>query len=97
MGHQIIKQPDGKLAVFSSSTDSWIIVNATQAELEDYYAERAAEDARSSTRKIVEHVLAGHPTRVYYQFAMTVEEADELAAENGHHRLAELTKPVTGG
>lgn len=81
MGHQIIKQPDGRLAVFSSVVDDWIITDATQRELEDYYAEEAAEKARKVTRRICEAVLAGNARKVYYQFAISFEEADALAKE----------------
>lgn len=83
MGHQIIRQPDGKLAVYSSGTDTWIISDATPGDLEDYYAERAAEDARRSTRKTLEHVLAGDPRKVYCQFTMTFDEANEASRESG--------------
>jgi hypothetical protein len=83
MGHQIIKQPDGKLAVFSSGTDTWILSDATAADLEDYYAERAAEDARRSARETLEHVLAGESRRVYRQFAMTFDEANQSSRESG--------------
>jgi hypothetical protein len=82
MGHQIIRQPDGKLAVFSSTTDTWILTDASPEELEDYYAERAAEDARRSARKTLGHVLAGEPRKAYYQFAMTFTEADEMSREH---------------
>jgi len=83
MGHQIIRQPDGKLAVFSSIVDAWILMDATPADLEDYYAEKAAEDARQRTRKVLEHVLAGEPRKAYYQFAMTFDEANDKSRETG--------------
>lgn len=78
MGHQIIKQPDGKLAVFSSFIDDWIIQDATPEELLDYYAEKAAKDARTSTQQVLDAVLADRPRDVYYRSAMTFEEAEEL-------------------
>ena len=83
MGHQIIRQPDGKLAVFSSVTDTWILMDAAPADLEDYYAERAAEDARRSARETLEHVLAGEPRKAYCQFAMTFDEANQSSRESG--------------
>jgi hypothetical protein len=76
MGHQIIKQPDGRLAVFSSVVDDWIIRDATQQELEDYYAGEAATKARKDTRRVCEAVLAGNARSVYYQFAMSFAEAE---------------------
>lgn len=82
MGHQIIRQPDGMLAVFSTGTDSWILYDATPEELIDHYAEGAAERAREDTRRAIAAVEAGEPRRVYYQFVMTFEEADRLNDEH---------------
>lgn len=79
MGHQIIKQPDGKLAVFSSVVDDWIIAGATREELGDYYAEDAARKARESALQACDAVLDGEPRAVYYQFTMSYEEACEAA------------------
>jgi hypothetical protein len=75
MGNQIIKQPDGKFAVFSSITDRIIVWDATADEIVEYFAERAAERAREDVRRTIEYVAAGEPRRAYFQFAMTWEEA----------------------
>lgn len=83
MGHQIIRQPDGKLAVFSSVADAWILMDATAEDLADYYAEKAAADARERVAKILEAVQADEPRKVYYQFAMTFAEANEDSREHG--------------
>ena len=82
MGQQIIRQPDGLLAVFSSITDSFIVVDATPDELVEWRAEAAAEKAREQTRRELEHVLAGNPRKVYFQFAKTWEEAAESDREH---------------
>jgi hypothetical protein len=81
MGHQIIKTPDGTLAVFSSVVDDWIITNATPEDLLDYYANKAAEEARAATQRILVDVLRDNPRGVYYQFAMTFEEAQQRRTE----------------
>ena len=83
MGHQIIQQPDGKLAIFSTGVDSWIVMDATPDEIADYYAERAAADARRSARNTLNRVLAGKPREVYCQFAMTFDEANQESREHG--------------
>jgi hypothetical protein len=83
MGHQVIRQPDGKLAVFSSGTDSWIVTNATAEDLGNYYAARAAEDARRSALETAAHVLAGEARRVYCQFVLPFEEANRESREHG--------------
>ena len=100
MGHQIVRQPDGLLAVFSSVVDSWVLVDATPEELSDWYAELAAEDARKRTAALVEHVLAGEPRKAYYQFAMSFDEADRMSREHGgmYQENGEWVEPpITAG
>ncbi len=82
MGQQIIKQPDGRLAVFSSAVDAFIVVDATPEELIEWRAEEASEKARERTRAEIERVLSGDP-RPYYQFTLTWEEAARMDRENG--------------
>lgn len=84
MGHQIIKQPDGLLAVWSTVTDSWMLYDATPAELLDYYAERAAKRAREDTQEALDAVIAGDARRVYFQFALTFDQANTEHLERGH-------------
>lgn len=83
MGQQIIQQPDGKLAVFSTNTDTFIIVDATPEEIIEWRAEQAAEDARRHTRRQLDHVLSGNPRNAYFQFTKTWEEALEINREHG--------------
>ncbi|GIH91964.1 hypothetical protein ACFFMN_33850 [Planobispora siamensis] len=75
MGYQIIKQPDGHFAVFSSVTDTIIVWDATEDEVVEWFAEQAAERARQDARRALEHVAADEPRRAYFQFAMTWDEA----------------------
>jgi len=82
MGHQIIKQPDGLLAVFDSVTDSWIFADATEKELLKYYEKRAAKQARKETLRVLEAVQADEPHRVYYQFTKTFKEANNKHNSN---------------
>jgi Mrp family chromosome partitioning ATPase len=94
MGHQIIKCPDGTLAVFSSVTDTWVMFSASPQELEDHYAQKAADDARENTRRIVGHVLADEPVKVYYQFAMSFSEANAISIEHGGEDLRGIAGTV---
>ncbi|MEU8642259.1 hypothetical protein AB0C91_10110 [Streptomyces sp. NPDC048674] len=75
MGQQIIQQPDGKLAVFSSITDTFIVADATPEELVEWRAEEAAERARENTRRELDKVLAGNSRRAYFQSTLTWEQA----------------------
>jgi hypothetical protein len=78
LGHQIIKQPNGKFCVFSTIVDDLILYDGTPKEIEDYYAEEAAEKARDDTRKAIAAVLAGEQTKIYHQFAMEWRDVKHL-------------------
>lgn len=102
MGHQVIQQPDGLLAIYSSESDVWIRYDMTADEVVEYYAERAARDARASARRTCDLVLIGAQREVYYQFAMTFAEANArskhgdgpvLAGPVDEELLAELENP----
>lgn len=82
MGQQIIRQPDGRLAVFSSIVDAFIVVDATPEEILDWRAEEAAAKERERTQRELDAVLAGDPRRVYFQFTRTWEEAARMDREN---------------
>ncbi len=69
MAHQVIRQPDGLYAVFSTITDTWVVCNATEDEITDWFVERAAAAAREQITETLGHVRAGNPQQVYYQFA----------------------------
>jgi hypothetical protein len=83
MGWQVIKQPDGRLGIFSSVVDDWIYVDCTPEEAVQVFVDQAAEDTRRAVQRIVDFVVAGEPTKAYYQFAMSYKEACELARERG--------------
>jgi len=83
MGYQVIRQPDGKLAVFSSYVDCWAVYDGSPEEIADWFAEKAADDARQHAERIIGHVVAGEPRKAYYQFTMTFEEANAKSGEHG--------------
>lgn len=91
MGQQIIRQPDGRLAVFSSVVDAFIVVDATPEEILNWRAEEAAAKERERTQRELDAVLAGDPRRAYYQFTRTWEEAAEMDRQN-----APEERPVSG-
>jgi hypothetical protein len=73
LGRQILKQPDGKLAVWSTNSDSIIIYDASEADIVTYFLERDVRDSIAATMKIIDELEAGE--KPYYQFTMTYEEA----------------------
>ncbi len=82
MGHQIIQQPDGRFAIFSSNTDTIHVYDAMAEEVEEYFVQRVVEDERRRVRQLLEHVAAGESRKAYYQFAMTWAEALEEDREH---------------
>lgn len=92
MAFQIIRQPDGRLAVFNGCDDVWLAWDLTRDEVTEFFAEMAARDSREATGRIIDKVLAGEPSEVYgRQFAMTFAEANALS---GHYGGDVLPGPV---
>ena len=83
MGQQIIKQPDGLFAVFSSITDTFTFVDGTAEEVVEFFAEQAARDARRKVGHLVRLVAADQAREAYFQFAMTWDAALRLDREHG--------------
>lgn len=83
MGQQIIRQPDGRLAVFSSITESFIVTDATSEEIIEWRAEEAAETARERTKVELKRVLDDTLGSPYHQFMLTWEEASRRGQEGG--------------
>lgn len=71
MAEQIIKQPDGRLAVFSTITDSLIVLDASPEEIVEWRSKRAAANERARTRQELDRLLDENDPGPYYQFAMT--------------------------
>lgn len=79
MGSQIIKQPDGKYAVWSSNVDHFILVNALPAEIiENYLKDERDRITDIVTQKIATIDAGGKP---YYQFTKTWDEALQTVAQ----------------
>ena len=85
MGQQIIRQPDGRLAVFSSITESFIVVDATPEEIIEWRAEEAAETARERTKAELKRVLDNTVESPYHQSTLTWEKASRMDRENRDH------------
>jgi len=75
MGHQIIQQPDGKWAVWSTIVNDFIIEDATRAELIADRVSAACLDAIASVEKICDSLQAGG--KPYHNRTMTYQEAKD--------------------
>lgn len=83
MSEQIVRQPDGRFAVFSTITDTIHIYDATAQEIVDHFAEKAAADARQKAQRLVDLVAADNARAAYFQFALTWQEALDMDREHG--------------
>ncbi len=93
MGLQIIKQPDGLLAIRSSESDTLIAWDATRDEVLEVFAERAAQRARDEVERagrVADFVLNDEPRKAYYQFAVPWEQAVADDREHGGEYTAAL-------
>jgi hypothetical protein len=91
MGRSVIKQPDGRYAVFSTGTDCWVAVNLTREEYIERQSLLAAQEARVAAARLLDDVDAG---LVYSGY--TFEEANAESAAHGGEDLSGKTAG-TGG
>lgn len=77
MSCQIIRQPDGKFAVFSSIVNHFVTTDATREEITEKLAKQAADDRRAEVDQIFCKLAAGE--KPYHQFTMTWDEACQMA------------------
>lgn len=73
MAHQIIKQPDGKYAIWSSIVDDFVITDCTLKEYIEFLIERESKRIRNEVEEIARKLENGE--KPYYQFTKTYEEA----------------------
>lgn len=92
MGQQIVRQPDGRYAIFWSITDTIVLWDATEDEVVEFFVEQATKDARMQASRALYHVADGHPERAYYQFALTWDEALEKDREHGGDAWREVNQ-----
>jgi hypothetical protein len=100
MSYQVIKQPDGKLAIFSSETDSWEAWNLTPRKAAKWFAGQAAQEAGARAQRVIDAVLHGEPP-YSRQAALTFAEANARSRHYGGEVLdgpvdAELARTLEG-
>ncbi len=87
MGHQVIRQPDGLLAVWSTVVDDFVVLNATPEEIADHYAEEARRETRERWLEVCRRAQkTGRSGRMGW------DEAQERRAE-AHGRPIDLDEP----
>lgn len=83
MGHQIIRQPDGLYAVFSSGVDRWVAADLTRDQYIEWRVEQAVREAREDAGRLLDDADAG---LVYSGY--TFEEANEKSVAHGGEDLS---------
>ena len=59
MARILIKQPDGDFAMYSTISDSFVIWNASEKELKEWYVEDAARKAEEEIERRIDDCVAG--------------------------------------
>ena len=79
MGQQIIRQPDGLYALFSSVVDNYVMFDATPEEIVEYFTELERERIERSVGLKIAALSVGR--KPYHQFTLSWEEACQKALE----------------
>lgn len=73
MPQQIIKQPDGKYAIFSTVVDGLVATDCTRQEILDMWDAEYRERTLAGINKVCDALDSGG--KPYFQFTMTWDEA----------------------
>jgi hypothetical protein len=73
MGQQIIKQPNGKYALFSFFVDDFVLIDADPQDIIDEWVRKYKLDMEKKVAEIVAALEKGE--KPYYQFTMSFDEA----------------------
>lgn len=80
MARQIIKQPDGLWAEYSTISDGFIITGATKDQIIRSRTQEAASEAKERCEQVFQKIESGD--KPYFQFGLTWEEALENHKRN---------------
>ena len=73
MGRQIIQQPDGQFAVWSSIVNDFILEDATAGEIIEEWVQEKREQIEKDVTETCKALLKGE--KPYFQFTKTYAEA----------------------
>jgi len=93
MGHQVIKQPDGLYALFSSNVDNFIYINMTKEEYIESRIQEFTEKLKRDTEKLFVKLDRGE--KPYYQFTNSFEDCLKVIKfRHGEEELDKLKKHI---
>lgn len=78
MSNQIIQQPDGKFAVWSTVVDDFTLLDAKPSEIIEYFLEAEREVLTPRVQDICYRLSLQNGSKPYHQFTMSWEEACAL-------------------
>jgi len=73
MGHQIIKQPNSKFAIWSTIVDNFILIDASEEDIVKHFITEATEEIEKDVKHTINELNSGK--KPYNRFAMTWKEA----------------------
>ncbi len=87
MAEQIIQQPDGKYAIWSTNVDSIICEGLTPEQIIEMRVEDYRIRETENVNRVVRQLQQGG--KPYFQFTMSHEDAVKRSAENERAKLAQ--------
>lgn len=79
---QVIEQPNGLLAIYDRDIETWVIWDATEDELVEFYTSEASRKAEQVIRDHIKGVTKGDPRSVYGKETLSFESANERHLAN---------------
>lgn len=92
MAQQIIRQPNGKFAIFSSISDTLVAIDLTVEELKELWISEAKREAVRHVDHITEALAKGETP--YMGWSITYAEAVETHMRFADNSTPEFTKLV---
>jgi hypothetical protein len=92
VGRSVIKQPDGRYAVFSTGTDRWLAWDLTREQYAERCVKLAVTEALADATRLLDDVDNGT-----YCAGYTFEEANAESAANGGEDLSGKLTPEGAG
>ena len=72
MSRQIVKQPDGRYAVWSTVVDGFVLTDATPEDIIEDWVNQYRQEITSSVLHIIELLERGE--KPYYQFTLSFDD-----------------------
>ena len=93
MGQQIIRQPNGNYAIWTSVSDGFIAVDLTRDEVVEHFKDQAAEHAEERVTRHLDKIDSGK--NPYHQFAIPWDDAVREHRERWDDDQAELIRAAS--